>query len=212
MTTSIIRNLMTHGRDRRWIAFPVSVLLTISAIASSAGVRGALPSTMGTSARLLTATGGIMAMKLTSNAFAPGADIPVRFTCSGEDVSPGLTWTDGPAGTQSFALIMDDPDAPSGTFTHWVLFDLPPQTRQLRENVSKAEELPGGGRQGRNDFRRVGYGGPCPPPGKPHRYFFKLYALDSKLNLKPGATKGEVEAAMKGHILQQADLIGKFKR
>lgn len=125
---------------------------------------------------------------------------------------PDLTWTAPPAGTQSFALIADDPDAPVGTWTHWVLYDLPAQTTVLPEGVSKVDEVPSGGRQGRNDFRKIGYGGPCPPPGKPHRYFFKLYALDRMLNLKPGSDKQEVEQAMQNHVLGKAELMGKYQR
>ena len=113
---------------------------------------------------------------------------------------------------QSFALIADDPDAPVGTWVHWVLFDIPGKTRELPEGVAKQEELADGSRQGRNDFRRIGYGGPCPPPGRPHRYFFKLYALDGKLNLKAGATKAEVEKAMQRHVLAQGELIGRYGR
>jgi hypothetical protein len=107
---------------------------------------------------------------------------------------------------------MDDPDAPVGTWVHWVLYDLPADAKELSEGVAKQEQLSNGARQGRNDFGKIGYGGPCPPPGKPHRYFFKLYALDAKLNLKAGATKAEVERAMKGHILAQGELIGKYGR
>jgi Raf kinase inhibitor-like YbhB/YbcL family protein len=109
-------------------------------------------------------------------------------------------------------LIVDDPDAPVGTWVHWVLYDLPANTKDLAENVAKQEQLPNGARQGRNDFRKIGYGGPCPPPGKPHRYFFKLYALDKKLDLKAGVTKADVESAMQGHILAQGQLMGRFGR
>lgn len=154
----------------------------------------------------------ISKLDLTSSAFAPGAKIPPHHTCSAADVSPPLSWSEPPAGTQSFALIMDDPDAPGGTWTHWVIFDLPAQTRSLDENVEKIKELPNGARQGRNDFGKFGYGGPCPPPGKPHRYFFKLYALDRKLALIPGATKENVEKAMQGHILAEGELMGRFGR
>ena len=150
--------------------------------------------------------------KLEATAFAPGGEIPKRFTCDGPDASPALTWTDPPAGTQSFALIADDPDAPVGTWVHWVVFDLPASARQLPESVPKDADLRGGGRQGVTDFQRIGYGGPCPPKGKPHRYFFKLYALDKKLNLKSTATKKDVEQAMPGHILAQAELMGRYGR
>ncbi len=153
-----------------------------------------------------------MALKLTSTAFTPGGSIPKKFTCDGPDVSPALAWTDAPAGTQSLSLIMDDPDAPAGTWVHWVLYDLPANTRELPEGVPKDNQLSNGARQGRNDFGRIGYGGPCPPPGPAHRYFFKLYALDAKTSLKAGATKAELERAMKGHILAQAELIGRYQR
>jgi Raf kinase inhibitor-like YbhB/YbcL family protein len=155
---------------------------------------------------------GKMAFAISSSSFPDGADIPKKFTCDGADVSPELSWTEPPPGTQSFTLIADDPDAPSGTWTHWVLFDLPAATTSLAEGVSKIDELPGGERQGRNDFRKIGYNGPCPPPGKPHRYFFKLYALNGKLNLKPGASKQEVEHAMEGRILGKAEWMGKYRR
>ncbi len=151
-------------------------------------------------------------LKLSSSAFQPGGDIPREFTCEGADESPELSWSGAPPGTKSFALIADDPDAPAGTWVHWVIFDLPPETQHLPRGVPKQAELQGGGRQGNNDFDRVGYGGPCPPPGKPHRYFFKLYALDTPLNLKAGATKRDLERAMRGHILAQAELMGRYKR
>ena len=152
------------------------------------------------------------ALTLKSSAFGAGGTIPKKHTCDGADVSPPLTWNDPPAATQSFALIADDPDAPVGTWVHWVFFDLPAKARELPEGVAKQEELAEGSRQGRNDFRKIGYGGPCPPPGGPHRYFFKLYALDAKLNLKAGATKADVEKAMQGHILAQGELMGRYGR
>ena len=153
-----------------------------------------------------------MSMQISSAAFSAGEKIPMKFTCDGPDVSPKLTWNEPPTNTKSFALITDDPDAPMGTWVHWVLYDLPAETRELTEGVVKQEQLSNGARQGRNDFGKIGYGGPCPPRGKPHRYFFKLYALDSKLNLKAGATKADLESAMKGHILAQSELIGKYGR
>jgi len=153
-----------------------------------------------------------MALQITSSAFSAGETIPKKFTCDGPDASPALAWNEPPANTKSFALIMDDPDAPVGTWVHWVLYDLPPETKELAEGVAKQEQLANGARQGRNDFGKIGYGGPCPPAGKPHRYFFKLYALDSKLNLKPGATKAQLESAMKGRILGQAEMIGRYGR
>lgn len=153
-----------------------------------------------------------MAISITSSAFPTEGTIPKKFTCDGPDVSPALAWGGAPQTTQSFALIMDDPDAPVGTWVHWVLYDLPANTKELAENLLKQEQLPNGARQGRNDFRRIGYGGPCPPPGKPHRYFFKLYALDKKLDFEAGATKADVESAMKGHILAQGELLGRYGR
>ena len=151
-------------------------------------------------------------MQLSTNAFTLGGEIPAKFTCTGADLSPELTWSGVPEGTKSLVLIVDDPDAPRGTFTHWVLYDLPPKTQKLAEAVRSVDELPGGGKQGRNDFGNIGYGGPCPPPGRPHRYFFRLYALDTMLDLKPGASRKEVEQKMQGHILAQAELMGKFAR
>ncbi|HEX2711862.1 MAG TPA: YbhB/YbcL family Raf kinase inhibitor-like protein [Candidatus Acidoferrales bacterium] len=153
-----------------------------------------------------------MAFDLKSSAFTAEESIPKKHTCDGPDLSPALAWGQPPAGTQSLSLIVDDPDAPVGTWVHWVLYDLPATARELPEGVPKQEELSSGARQGRNDFRRIGYGGPCPPPGGPHRYFFKLYALDTKTNLKPGATKTELEKAMRGHILGKSELMGRYKR
>jgi Raf kinase inhibitor-like YbhB/YbcL family protein len=152
-----------------------------------------------------------MALTLTSPAFADGATIPKRYTCDADDLSPALLWTGAPTQTQSLALIVDDPDAPSGTWTHWLVWNIPPGARQLPEAVPKTETLDNGAAQGRNDFRRIGYGGPCPPPGKPHRYFFKLYALKARLNLKPGASKAGLEQALKAHILAQAQLMGTYR-
>jgi Raf kinase inhibitor-like YbhB/YbcL family protein len=158
------------------------------------------------------AGGHAMAFALSSKSFPSGGDIPKKFTCDGADISPELSWQDLPANTQAFALIADDPDAPAGTWTHWVLYDLPSDVKTLPEGTSKQEELPNGARQGRNDFRKIGYNGPCPPPGKPHRYYFKLHALDSKLNLKAGASRQEVERAMQSHILGKAEWMGRYKR
>ena len=156
--------------------------------------------------------GGAMAPQISSPAFSAGEAIPRKFTCDGPDVSPRLKWNEPPAKTKSFALIMDDPDAPAGTWVHWVLYDLPAGTGELPEGVGKQEQLSSGAWQGRNDFGKIGYGGPCPPAGKAHRYFFKLYALDTKLNLKSGATKADLERAMKAHVLAHAELIGRYGR
>jgi Raf kinase inhibitor-like YbhB/YbcL family protein len=152
---------------------------------------------------------------ISSAAFRHNEPIPAKFTCKGADVSPTLSWSGAPPGTKSFALICDDPDAPNGTWVHWVIYNLPPDTKQLPEGVSKSDIVSslGGAKQGVNDFRKVGYGGPCPPPGHGvHHYHFKLYALDQDLNLKPGATKRQLEEAMRDHVLGQAALIGTFER
>jgi Raf kinase inhibitor-like YbhB/YbcL family protein len=153
-----------------------------------------------------------MAFELTSSVFKEGELIPKKYTCEGPDASPLLRWGNPPQGTRSFALIADDPDAPVGTWVHWVIFNLPPDARELPEGVPTQDTLPNGARQGLNDFKRVGYGGPCPPPGKPHRYYFKLYALDRVLDLKPRVTKAHVLDASKGHVLAEAQLMGKFGR
>lgn len=153
-----------------------------------------------------------MIFEIKSPAFTQGQPIPKKYTCDGSDLSVPLTWTDPPAGTKSFALIADDPDAPMGIWVHWVLYDVPAEVRQLAEDVPKNETRMDGSKQGINDFERIGYGGPCPPPGKPHRYFFKLYALDKKIGLPPRATKSKMMDAMKNHILAEAQLIGVYKR
>ena len=151
-------------------------------------------------------------MNLTSTAFENGRPIPVRHTGDGADVSPPLQWSGAPEGTKSFALICDDPDAPAGTWVHWVLYGLPAATKELPEKIPAVESLPGGARQGLNDFRRIGYGGPLPPPGGPHRYFFKLYALDAEPALRSRATKADLVRAMAGHILGEAQLMGTYQR
>jgi Raf kinase inhibitor-like YbhB/YbcL family protein len=152
-----------------------------------------------------------MAMGLTSPAFTHGQPIPVKYTCKGEDISPALAWGEPPAGTQSFALIMDDPDAPVGTWVHWVLFNIPAAARSLPEAFPSDAALPDGSLSGKNSWGRTGYGGPCPPSGT-HRYFFKLYALDEMLAINAGADKGELEKAMVGHILASAELMGTFSK
>jgi hypothetical protein len=148
---------------------------------------------------------------LTSSAFKEGEQIPRQYTCDGVNVSPPLEWTGVPKTAQTLAIIADDPDAPSGTFTHWVLYNLPSETMGMVENVPATEDLKGGGHQGENDFKQMGYGGPCPPSGR-HRYFFKLFALDYELPLKTGAKKADVEKAMEGHIIGQGQLMGTYHR
>ena len=156
--------------------------------------------------------GEAMAFEIKSSAFSEGQMIEKKYTCDGADLSVPLEWTDPPAGTKSLALISDDPDAPVGTWVHWVLYNIPPETRRLSEGVPKQETLPDGTRQGMNDFRRIGYGGPCPPPGVPHRYYFKLYALGQKTGLQPRATKAQLLEAIKAHTLAETQLMGKYKR
>jgi Raf kinase inhibitor-like YbhB/YbcL family protein len=153
-----------------------------------------------------------MTFALRSPDFASGANIPRAFTCEGEDRSPALEWSDAPPGTKTLALIVDDPDAPVGNWVHWVIYNIPGTTRALTGGVEKKEQLADGSRQGRNDFRKTGYNGPCPPPGKAHRYFFKLYALSTELTLAAGASKSDVERAMGAHILGHAEWMGRYQR
>ena len=151
-------------------------------------------------------------ISISSDAFNNGTSIPVEHTCDGEDRSPALSWDAVPAGAQSIALIVDDPDAPGKTWVHWVIYNIPTSSTGLPAAVPKNKTLYDGSLQGTNDFGRIGYNGPCPPPGNPHRYFFKVYALDTTLDLKSGATKSQLEAAMSGHILAQGEMVGKYGR
>ena len=152
-----------------------------------------------------------MEIKVRSTAFEPGEMIPARYTCDGEDISPPLSWDNIPDGTKSIALICDDPDAPAGTWVHWVLFNMPADLKELLEGVPPEKKMENGAIHGKNDFRKFGYGGPCPPGGT-HRYYLKIYALDSRSNLKAGATKADLMEDMKGHILAEGQLMGKYKR
>jgi Raf kinase inhibitor-like YbhB/YbcL family protein len=152
-----------------------------------------------------------MGFTLTSTAFKEGQSIPRQHTCDGVNVSPALEWSGAPPSAKTFAIICADPDAPSGTWVHWVLYNLPSDRIGLVENVPATEKVPGDGLQGTNDFQKIGYGGPCPPSGT-HHYFFKLYALDAELALKAGATKAEVLKAMEGHIVGQTQLMGTYRR
>ena len=156
---------------------------------------------------------GDMAMELilSSTAFAEGDPIPQIYSCDGEDISPPMQWTDPPEGAMSFALIVDDPDAPVGTWVHWVLYNLPSDTRSLTEAFPSDADLPDGSKNGENSWGRLGYGGPCPPGGT-HRYFFKLYALDMILDMAAGATKEQLLQAMEGHILAESELMGTYSR
>ena len=161
---------------------------------------------------LFSADKGGKTMQLKSSAFGNGQPIPIKYTGQGKDISPPLEWSEVPAGTKSFAIIADDPDAPVGTWVHWVIYNIPSDLTKLDENVPTKETLSNGAKQGINDFGKIGYGGPMPPPGKPHRYYFKLYALDTMVNLKPRATKQDLLKAMQGHIVGQAELMGTYQR
>lgn len=152
-----------------------------------------------------------MSLALYSPAFPHGQAIPSRYSCDGEDLSPPLSWTGVPPTTETFALIMDDPDAPKGTWIHWVLYNIPAKQVGLPEGQPREATLPDGSIQGGNSWSRLGYGGPCPPSGT-HRYYFKLYALDVKVTLPPGATKDQLLAAMKGHIVAETSLMGTYHR
>jgi len=181
-------------------ALSVGFILIFAAMAARSGAASAL------------AGGGETAFNISSSSFSNGGNIAKKFTCDGADVSPPLTWSEVPAGTKSFALLTDDPDAPGGNWNHWVAWNLPASSHDLPESVSKEAQLPDGTEQGLNDFRKTGYNGPCPPPGKPHRYFFKLFALDTVLDLKKNAGKRDLEAAMKGHIVARTEWMGTYGR
>ena len=183
--------------------------LTAAVLSAAIGILAPTTCRLGES---LTVQAPSEGFNIRAESFRAGADIPRKFSCQGSDASPALLWTEPPAGTQSLALIADDPDAPAGTWVHWVLYDLPSSVRRLSEAISPSEEVAGGGRQGVNDFGKLGYGGPCPPPGKAHRYFFKIYALDKRLDLKAGATKSDLERAMNGHVLAKAEVMGRYHR
>ena len=154
----------------------------------------------------------VMALEITSGAFEHEQPIPERYSCDGENISPALSWSGVAAGTVAFALICDDPDAPMGTWVHWTIFNIPGDSTGLAEALPAAGELPDDSVQGTNSWSRIGYGGPCPPPGKPHRYYFKLYALDALLSLDSAATKDDILAAMQGHLRGQAQIMGTYGR
>ncbi|WP_201781220.1 YbhB/YbcL family Raf kinase inhibitor-like protein [Ornatilinea apprima] len=190
----------------------IGMLLLVMALAGCAPPEAApaeMPPSVEEGAALSTPEeGSEMGMKISSPAFEQNAGIPELYTCKGEDISPPLSWAGVPEGTASLVLIMDDPDAPVGTWDHWILFNLPANTSELAED---AQAYPEGTRLGRNSWKRNEYGGPCPPGGASHRYFFKLYALDMMLNLPEGVGKAQIEAAMQNHILAQAELVGIYK-
>ncbi len=188
------------------------VLALIILIALIAAYYGWARKNIKVSSQTSTSGGGNMSENfILRSIFGNMEGIPVKYTCDGEDISSPLSWRGQPSGVVSYVLIVDDPDAPGRIFTHWVLYNIPTNINSLPENVPKQKET-AYGIQGRNDFGRIGYGGPCPPRGKSHRYFFKLYAIDVKLSLPPGASKREVENAIKGHILAQTQLIGLYRR
>lgn len=193
------RGVVDSSVTHRVLMITAAIILVVAALAAT-------PS--------LQAQGGekAMAFSISSPSFTNGGGISKKFTCDGADLSPQLAWTEPPAGTKALALLVDDPDAPVGNWTHWVLWNMPATSRGLPEAVSKVATLPDGSQQGVNDFRRTGYNGPCPPPGKPHRYYFKLFALDRKLDLQSTVGKRELETAMKVHILGHAEWMGRYGR
>ena len=179
----------------RWL-FIASLLLALSNLSAQTARTGAES----------------MSMQLSTTSFSPGGTIPNKYTCDGLDLSPALSWSGAPQATKAFALIADDPDAPAGTWTHWLIWNIPASTHELQEGLPKTAQLADGSRQGRNDFRKVGYNGPCPPPGRPHRYYFKLFALGAPLEVKPGEARDEVESAIKQHTLERAEVMGRYGR
>ena len=183
-------------------------LLVAASIACASQSRSSSPAPASSTPEPAVATSGIT---LTSTAFRDGQPIPRQYTCDGVNISPPLEWTGIPKTAKTIAIITDDPDAPAGTWVHWVLYNLPADNIGMVENVAGTDEVKGGGFQGKNDFKQIGYGGPCPPSGM-HRYFFKIYAVDSELPLKAGATKAELEGALQGHIMAQGQLIGTYKK
>jgi Raf kinase inhibitor-like YbhB/YbcL family protein len=184
------------------------LFLTVIILTGCAG-----PKSSPADSRCATGTGGAKTqLTLKSPAFAAGEVIPQKYTGDGDDISPALNWDNVPEGTKSFALILSDPDAPVGTFIHWVVYDIPAEVRALSEGIPRTGILENGARQGVNGFRNIGYNGPKPPPGKPHRYFFRLYALDTVLNSEPGIAAGKLQGLIEGHILAQAELMGIYGR
>jgi Raf kinase inhibitor-like YbhB/YbcL family protein len=172
-----------------------------------------------TIAGMLVTTGSVMTppetrrkLDLSSSAFKEGQAIPTQYTCDGKNISPPLTWRGAPGNTQSFVLIAEDPDSPTGLWTHWIVFNLPADISELSEDFVNSPAAPAAAKLGVNSFKNVAYGGPCPPAGKSHRYFFTLYALDTTLSLEAGASRNDVEAAMKKHQLAIGQLMGTYQR
>jgi Raf kinase inhibitor-like YbhB/YbcL family protein len=190
------------GKISAWMLVLLSALSACQAAQTDQSVQPEQPTQQGTRPE----------MQVQSSAFSAGEPIPPQYTCDGDDLSPPLSWSEPPAGTQSLALTCDDPDAPGGTWDHWVLFNIPASVRSLPEGIPSDEVVAGVGTHGSNSWKRIGYGGPCPPQGSTHRYEFKLYALDMALNLEPGASKRDLEKAMSGHILAAGQLTGRYGR
>lgn len=188
------------GRGACGVARGVHVLGAIALCVLGSGCHGATRAEVG------------MSLTVTSSAFRANQTVPREHTCEGADRSPALAWSGAPAGTAAFAIVMDDPDAPRGTWVHWVLWNLPASEHALAPGVPPLERLENGASQGRNDFRRIGWGGPCPPPGPAHHYSFRVYALDAPLELAAGASKASLERAMQGHVLAQGELVGTYAR
>jgi hypothetical protein len=187
---------------RRYVQVGAGILLILAAISACQGTQPAPQAEPGAGA----------ALQLKSSAFEDQGAIPQTFTCDGEDLSPALSWSEPPAGTQSLVLVFDDPDAPAGTWDHWLLFNIPATIRSLPEGVPADGTVEGIGTHGSNSWHRLGYGGPCPPKGTTHRYFFRLYALDTLLDLGAGAGKTEIETTMEGHVLAEGQLMGRYGR
>ncbi len=187
-------------------AFLLLTLITMASCSSNTKPRAHTPTP---TPNALTENGS--GLVLSSTAFKEGQAIPRQYTCDGVNISPPLEWTGAPKTAKTIAIIADDPDAPAGIWVHWVLYNVPAEYIGFVENVPASENLRGGGFQGKNDFGKIGYGGPCPPSGT-HRYFFKIYAVDSELPLEAGATKADVEKAMQGHIVAQGQLMGTYSR
>jgi len=183
----------------RWLNVVISlVLVGVAGYPAQSQTKGAVPANV--------------KFELTSPAFTSGSEIPRQYTCEGPDESPELKWSDPPAGTVAFAVVMHDPAAPVGDWTHWVIWNIPSSSHGLAANIPREEQLADGTRQGRNSFANIGYNGPCPPPGNPHHYFFRVYALNRKLDLPAGATRGYFSSVLKGHVLAEEEYMGTYRR
>ena len=206
--STIIPDLVTRGSHG---GPPLQILLLILSLSCLCSCQQKVSQNNANTTAAPSPEASVEKINLTSSAFVEGGAIPAQYTCDGANISPPLAWSNLPSNTKAIALVVDDPDAPLKTWVHWVVYDLPPTTTQLPENVKGGDTLPGGGKQGTNDFRKVNYGGPCPPSGT-HRYYFKLYALDTETSLKVGANQDDLLNAMDGHILARGELMGTYKR